>query len=181
MTSASSTKKVVESKQVIDQAVGKAPHTATKQYTDRAVYHGQYSGNCGNDGFYYNDISSFVICSNGNAYIQPCAPGSNNLIYFNYNRGKSYYNTHFCDVNLVDDGYTLLHGRAHDTIDREAVYDYGVGYDVGYGSVSNAGYRAALTGFSIAYNDVFVDEYKAHAHQKPRYGTYGHHVKEYTQ
>lgn len=44
MTSASSTKKVVESKQVIDQAVGKAPHTATKQYTDRAVYHGQYSG-----------------------------------------------------------------------------------------------------------------------------------------
>lgn len=28
------------------------------------------SGKCGNDGFYYNDGGSFVMCSNGNAYVQ---------------------------------------------------------------------------------------------------------------
>merc|ERR1712226_318792 len=38
----------------------------------------RFIGKCGNDGFYYNDANSFVICSNGNAYYQPCAPGSKN-------------------------------------------------------------------------------------------------------
>ncbi|ELU15438.1 hypothetical protein CAPTEDRAFT_224578 [Capitella teleta] len=76
------------------------------------VYHGEYRGKCGNDGFYYNDESSIVICSNGNAHIQPCAPGSKNSAKEHYEKGTTYVYRDFCDVNLVDDGYTLTHRDA---------------------------------------------------------------------
>ena len=42
------------------------------------VFSPQIPDQCGTDGFYYKDARSFVICSNGNAYVQPCAPGSRN-------------------------------------------------------------------------------------------------------
>ena len=35
-------------------------------------------GKCAGDGLYYHNEKSFVVCSNGNAVIQPCAPGSAN-------------------------------------------------------------------------------------------------------
>ena len=70
------------------------------------------SGKCGNDGFYYNDESSIVICSNGNAHIQPCAPGSKNSPREEYLQGNAYAYKDFCDVNLVNDGYIVKHGHA---------------------------------------------------------------------
>jgi len=45
-----------------------------------------------------------VICSNGNSYVQPCAPGSRNSAYGRYAHGHHYYYRDFCDVNLVDYG-----------------------------------------------------------------------------
>ncbi|ELT91564.1 hypothetical protein CAPTEDRAFT_198414 [Capitella teleta] len=142
MTSASTIKKVhVESKQVSYQAAANAPYAATLQYPDRAVYYGQYSGNCGNDGFYYNDVSSFVICSNGNAYIQPCAPGSRNSVYSNYNQGTSYYNRDFCSVNLVDDGYATHHGAAYNT---HVGYGPAVPNVAGYGHATFNGYAGNI-------------------------------------
>jgi len=63
------------------------------------------SGKCGNDGLYYKDHYSFVICSNGNSYEQPCAPGTRNSEYGRYNPGNNYSYRDFCDVNLVDYGY----------------------------------------------------------------------------
>ena len=64
-----------------------------------------YVGRCGNDGFYYKDHYSFVICSNGNAYDQPCAPGTRNSDYGRYHHGHAYYYRDFCDINLVDYGF----------------------------------------------------------------------------
>ena len=79
-------------------------------YYKPSVYHGKYNGVCDNDGFYYRDSSSFVICSNNNAYVQPCAPGSRNSGIDSYNYGGNYSYRHFCDVNLVDYGYAI-HGK----------------------------------------------------------------------
>ncbi|KAK2149821.1 hypothetical protein LSH36_435g00001 [Paralvinella palmiformis] len=76
-------------------------------------------GKCTSDGLYYNNKYSFMICSNGNAYEQHCAPGSMNSGYERYEFGKDYYYHDFCDVNLVDTGYTTQQG-------------YGDGYGAGY-------------------------------------------------
>ena len=101
------------------------------------------AGGCGNDGFYFNDYDSFVICSNGNAYVQPCAPGSKNSALDTYHYGNSYYYRDFCDVNLVDDGYTLRHAPYHGA-DRAASLD---GYNTGYGSYGyNDGYQHGYAG-----------------------------------
>ena len=73
------------------------------------TYHGSYNDNgnnrCDHDGFYYRNHDSFVICSNNNAYVQPCAPGSRNSDASRYQYGNDYYQRDFCDVNLVDHGY----------------------------------------------------------------------------
>jgi len=82
------------------------------------------AGKCGNDGFYYKDHYTFIICSNGNSYVQPCAPGSRNSHYGHYSYGHNYYYRDFCDVNLVDYGFAA---RRHY---RPA---YGHGYGRGYG------------------------------------------------
>ena len=74
-------------------------------YNEQHIYHGIYGGHCDKDGFYYKDDYSFVICSNNNAYVQPCAPGSRNSGHGRYNYGDNYYYRDFCDVNLVDHGY----------------------------------------------------------------------------
>ena len=77
-----------------------------KQY----LYHGKYEDTCDNDGFYYKDEENFVMCSNGYAFVQPCAPGTRNSGYINFAQGQSYYYRDFCDVNLVDEGYGVQHG-----------------------------------------------------------------------
>ena len=71
----------------------------------RYVYQGKYPGKCGADGLYFRDHASFVFCSNGNSYVQPCAPGTRNSPYQKYNYGAKYSYRDFCDVNLVDGGY----------------------------------------------------------------------------
>jgi len=88
------------------------------------------AGKCGNDGFYYRDHYSFIICSNGNSYVQPCAPGSRNSHYGRYSHGHNYYYRDFCDINLVDKGagvrrpyYPPAHGYG----------GYGPGHGHGYG------------------------------------------------
>jgi hypothetical protein len=115
-----------------------------------------YTGKCGNDGFYYNDYNSFVICSNGNAHIQPCAPGSKNSANSNYNYGSSYNYRDFCDVNLVDDGYTLKHGSYNTGYhgNRAATYGHNAGYGVNSGYGADTGYGrdagyGANTGYGI--------------------------------
>ena len=86
--------------------------------------------------------------------MQPCAPGSKN----SYQYGNSYYYRDFCDVNLVDDGYTLHHGYQADGY-KPAAYGNGAGY--GYsGGVHAAGYapsslphgHAAGYGYAAGYN-----------------------------
>ena len=84
-------------------------------------YYGRYPGKCGNDGLYFRDSKSFVFCSNGNSYVQPCAPGTRNSAYGRYSYGGKYGYADFCDVNLVDDGYAAKG------------YDYGYGRDYDYG------------------------------------------------
>ncbi|ELU11494.1 hypothetical protein CAPTEDRAFT_221613 [Capitella teleta] len=154
VASASDVKKVVETKQVSYQSTG------------RAVYHGAYPGKCGNDGLYYNDYSSFVVCTNGNAYIQQCAPGSKNSGLKNYNYGNSYSYRDFCDVNLVDDGYTLYnggyntgyHGNAAASYGHNAGYGVNTGYgynNVGYGyNNPGYGYNSGYGGYNAGYGPV---------------------------
>lgn len=80
---------------------------------NRYAFNGHYPGRCGNDGFYYKDHFSFVICSNGNSYDQPCAPGSRNSEYGRYSPGDAYLYRDFCDVNLVDVGFGAHHAPAY--------------------------------------------------------------------
>ena len=46
-------------------------------------------GKCAGDGMYYNDDASFVVCTNGNAYVQRCAPGTRNGPYKGMRSAKS--------------------------------------------------------------------------------------------
>jgi hypothetical protein len=92
------------------------------------TYHGKYPGKCGQDGLYFRDEKSFVFCSNGNSYVQPCAPGSRNSAYGKYSYGGKYDYRDFCDVNLVDEGYAAKHsGYGYDA--PSYGYDAGYGYD----------------------------------------------------
>ena len=97
------------------------------------TYHGRYPGKCDNDGLYFRDEKSFVFCSNGNSYVQPCAPGSRNSAYGKYSYGGKYDYRDFCDVNLVDEGYAAKRSG------------YGYGYDNAYNGPS---YGYASRGYS---------------------------------
>merc|ERR1711893_168556 len=92
---------------------------ATASYT----YHGRYNGKCEKDGLYYRDHTSFVLCSNGNSYVQPCAPGTRNSGYDKYSYGGHYSYRDFCDVNLVDYGYAAR--RAVHYRPQHGAYGYG--------------------------------------------------------
>ena len=106
-----------------------------------------------------------MICSNGNAYEQPCAPGSRNSGYNRYQYGNDYYYHDFCDVNLVDEGYAVRHGYG-DAYDRQYNYDgYGYGYNKGYehdnyvvrdgynrGYAGNYGRKGIHGGYNGGYN-----------------------------
>jgi len=112
----------------------------------RFAFHGRYGSKCGNDGFYYKDHASFVICSNGNAYEQACAPGSRNSAFDKYHSGGHYYYRDFCDVNLVDYGAGISHGYGYGHGGYAAGgYGHG-GYGAGgyghggYGAGGNGGY-----------------------------------------
>jgi hypothetical protein len=87
-----------------------APKKPAKKESYGVGYHGKYTGKCGYDGLYYRDSKSFIFCSNGNSYVQPCAPGTRNSSYRKYSYGKNYTYRDFCDVNLVDDGYGVKKG-----------------------------------------------------------------------
>ena len=87
-------------------------------------------GKCGNDGFYMNDAHSFVICSNGNAYVQPCAPGTrNNPAKYSY--GSYYTQGDFCNENLNDHGYGA-HGHYGHYYGGYPYGYYGFPYHHGY-------------------------------------------------
>ena len=78
-------------------------------YNSKLAYHGEYRDTCDHDGFYYRDADTFVICSNNNAYVQRCAPGSRNSPIDKYTSGGAYSQRDFCDVNLNDIGYADNH------------------------------------------------------------------------
>ncbi|KAK2144360.1 hypothetical protein LSH36_765g01045 [Paralvinella palmiformis] len=102
-------------------------------YYSYQSYNGLYPGKCGADGFYYNDASTIILCSNGNAYVQPCAPGSKNSGQSRYQYGKDYSYNDFCDVNLVDYGYGAHFGGYGDYGRSQNGYGSGnYGYSVGY-------------------------------------------------
>merc|ERR1712140_77 len=115
-------------------------------------YNGRYAGKCGNDGFYYNDANSFVICSNGNAYYQPCAPGSKNKGHSHYTHGGKYGVADFCGVNLVDYGYGAHKG--------------GYGHSHGH-SHGNRGHSVGHSGYGVQ------NSYGSHRHNAG-YGSHGH-------
>ena len=95
----------------------------------RYFFYGYYPGKCGKDGIYYRDAFSFVFCSNGNSYVQPCAPGTRNSGYERFSKGTPYSSSDFCDVNLNDYGYGADKGY------YGPAYPYGgyYGYDRPYG------------------------------------------------
>ncbi len=97
-------------------------------------------GTCYNDGLYYMDETNFVICSNGNAYIQPCAPGTRSSGQHRYSPGYYYGYSDFCDINLVDMGY----GPAHYAPYGISAYNNlnAPGYGYGYDESSHEGYGA---------------------------------------
>ena len=102
-------------------------------YGQRHTYHGIYEGKCDNDGFYYKNYNSFIICSNNNAYEQACAPGSRNSAHDAYNYGGNYHYRDFCDINLVDYGYGTKGYHGYD--DARPYYEgpyYQGGYKSGY-------------------------------------------------
>merc|ERR1712179_752582 len=139
-------------------------------------YNGRYAGKCGNDGFYYNDANSFVICSNGNAYYQPCAPGSKNKGHSHYTHGGKYGVADFCGVNLVDYGYGAhkggyghSHGHSHGN------RGHSVGHSTSYshtshgthGSHGNRGHSHGHSGYGVQ------NSYGSHGHNAG-YGSHGH-------
>merc|ERR1711909_198818 len=133
----------------------------------------RFIGKCGNDGFYYNDANSFVICSNGNAYYQPCAPGSKNKGHSHYTHGGKYGVADFCGVNLVDYGYGAhkggyghSHGHSHGN-----PAGYGThGHNAGYGSRGHRSYGHAAVSHG-SYGQ--TAGYGTHGHNAG-YGTHGH-------
>ena len=101
-------------------------------YETSYLYQGKYPGKCAGDGLYYKDESSFVYCSNGNSFVQPCAPGTRNSGYDNFRPGGAYGYRDFCDVNLVDSGYAAQHYRGHDGYGGHRYGGYDDGYYGGY-------------------------------------------------
>ena len=144
----------------------KVPHYEEPKYEaygKQHQYHGKYNGQCDKDGFYYKNDDSFVICSNNNAYVQPCAPGTRNSGYNSYHLGSAYYYRDFCEVNLVDHGYGVQHG--YKGYEQPKGYGgYGKGYEQGkpqygeyhgyerreYGGYENKGRRGGY-GFGAGY------------------------------
>ena len=119
-------------------------------YDTSYIYQGKYPGKCSADGLYYKDEDSFVSCSNGNHYVQPCAPGTKNSGYDNYRPGGAYGFRDFCDVNLVDSGYSARHYH---------------GYD-GYGGYGYGGYNGG-------YNGGYYGGYRGHFYDTHPFGRYG--------
>merc|ERR1711894_565426 len=132
-------------------------------------YNGRYAGKCGNDGFYYNDANSFVICSNGNAYYQPCAPGSKNKGHSHYTHGGKYGVADFCGVNLVDYGYGAHKGGYGHSHGHSAGYGTH-GHNAGYGSRGHRSYGHAAVSHG-SYGQ--TAGYGTHGHNAG-YGTHGH-------
>jgi len=107
------------------------------QQDGKFVFRGKYADDCSNDGLYYRDYQSYVVCSNNNAYVQPCAPGTRNSVYGKYAYGGYYSYADFCDVNLTDFGYAAkrsAYGYANRLKAR-----YGYGRRFGYPYVFGAG------------------------------------------
>lgn len=103
------------------------------------------SGPCENDGFYHHDDYSITICSNGNAYRQPCAPGTRNAEGRHYSANRR----DFCSVNLNDYGFGASHHGYGQTYHSSAhsypqiSYGHGGGYGHsggGYGGGHGGGY-----------------------------------------
>ena len=114
----------------------------------RYNYYGRYPGKCGNDGLYFRDEKSFVFCSNGNSYVQPCAPGTRNSAVEKYSYGGKYDYRDFCDINLVDEGYAAKNAEpakepvkeAEPEPAKPAYDDVYYGYDRPYGYGRPYGY-----------------------------------------
>ena len=136
-------------------------------------FHGRYGGRCDRDGFYYKDQGSMVICSNNNAYVQPCAPGTRNSNYNSYNRGGHYHYRDFCDVNLVDHGYGASHGYGTDHGHRNSyghnTYDHGNSYGHSNHGPGNA---YSQSGRGTSYGHGHGDSYGHIAHAPGN--LYGH-------
>ncbi|KAK2146240.1 hypothetical protein LSH36_623g03014 [Paralvinella palmiformis] len=131
-------------------------------YKKQLIYHGRYPGKCGNDGFYYNDKYTFVICSNGNSYTQNCAPGSENSGFSHFEYGKQYYYHDFCDVNLVDEGYAADHAGHYGPFDG---YHGANHLDHGYGGYDgNLGYGNGLGYGGADYGHHAFHEHHEHDH-----------------
>ncbi|ELT94697.1 hypothetical protein CAPTEDRAFT_209357 [Capitella teleta] len=74
-------------------------------------YAPSHIGKCNqNDGFYYLNDGSFMICTNGAAYMQPCAPGTQNAPAQFFSQGSYESQAVFCGVNLISQHYLNYYG-----------------------------------------------------------------------
>merc|ERR1711909_66906 len=135
----------------------------------------RFIGKCGNDGFYYNDANSFVICSNGNAYYQPCAPGSKNKGHSHGhshgNRGHSVgHSTSYSHTSHGTHGSHGNRGHSHGHSGYGVQNSYGShGHNAGYGSHGHsAGY--GTHGHSAGYGS---RGHRSYGHAAVSHGSYG--------
>jgi len=144
-------------------------------YEQQSTYHGRYDNKCEHDGFYYRNENSFVVCSNNNAYVQPCAPGSRNSGYEQYSSGNAYSYRDFCDVNLVDHGYGVKGSGYDDSKHYGNNNGNNNGYDKrsGYADKSYGGKQVG--GYGRQYDDVSYgkrDAYNGATYNGPAYDRY---------
>ena len=53
---------------------------------------------CKGDGTYYSDDTSFMMCTNGEAYMMKCPVGTKNSQVREYKEGAEYTTRNFCDI-----------------------------------------------------------------------------------
>ncbi|ELU17265.1 hypothetical protein CAPTEDRAFT_221239, partial [Capitella teleta] len=121
----------------------------------RYYYGGLFKDKCEDDGLYFLDDRRFVYCSNGNPYIQPCAPGTRNSGDGKYKPGFYYGYSDFCNTNLVDYGYGPEAYQPH-------AYDSNDGYK------PDSHYSGAQGPYDRAAETRKIPEYRA-----PQPGSYG--------
>ena len=61
-------------------------------------YLGLWQEVCSENGYYYSTLRSYVVCNHGEAYEQPCSPGTRNAMFESFVVGQTYEMNSFCNI-----------------------------------------------------------------------------------